>query len=76
MKFADAILEAIHKYSSSMKRNEVVDRAYDELKAMGFNLAIVNDRAFVLCGDDSREIGPTYWLRRNNRVDTWEVRQA
>lgn len=71
MRFGLELAKELHDYSSRMNRAKVCESVYRAMKAKGFDLCIVNDRAFQLC-ENGYGVGSVYFMRRNNRVDCWE----
>lgn len=71
MRFSVALSEELSKHSPRENRAKVASKVYSAMVERGFKPAIVNDRGF----EDMEKDKPrrTYWMRRNNGIDCWEV---
>lgn len=75
MNFKTELQNELSKHSSRAKREQVASAVFWAMKEKGFELAIVNDRAFVQT-ENGFEVGKIYWMRRNNKQDLYEIVEA
>lgn len=75
MDFHTALAIELDKYSARMNRAQVCKEVYWTLKNKGFNPVIVNDKGFEESLNDGsgRTNGRTFWMRRNNKLDCWQI---
>lgn len=71
--FATELTIELDKYSSRLNRAQVCQEVFFIMKDKGFDICTISDRAFQQV-DKSKgmPVGPTYFMRRNNRLDCWE----